>query len=59
MKMDTHVNEVVLIEANALVAIVHTKLRESRALTLGSDGVQQLFAESGVLRAEDVKELAG
>lgn len=57
IKMETHVNEVVLVEAEALVTMVDAKLREPRSLTLGSDGIQRLFSDSGVLRSEDVKEL--
>ncbi len=59
LKMETHIKEVVLIEADALVAMVDAKLREPRALNLGPDGLQQLLSEGGVLHAEDVKELLG
>jgi len=38
MKMETDVNEVVLIEASALVAMVEAKLRGPLQVTLGPDG---------------------
>lgn len=56
MKMETDVNEVVLIEASALVAMVEAKLREPLLVTLGPDGLQTLFASSGVLTASRVRE---
>ena len=59
IKMETEVNEVVLLEAEALVAIVDARLRNPRELTLGPDGIQRLFSSSGILSAEDVKELLG
>lgn len=57
LKMDTDINEVVLMEADALVAMVDMKLRDPHQVTLGPDGLQRLFTSSGVLRAEDVKEM--
>ncbi len=57
LKMETHVNEVVLIEAGALVELVDAKLRNPIVLSLGSDGMQQLFCKSGILTAELVKEI--
>ncbi len=59
IKMETHVNEVVLLESEALVAMVDAKLRSPRELTLGPDGIQRLFSSSAILSAEDVKELLG
>lgn len=56
MKMDTDVNEVCLVEAEALVEMVDAKLRSPLQVSLGSDGLQQLFATSGILTAENVKE---
>ena len=52
LKMDTDVNEVVLVEAEALVALVDMKLRDPRQLTLGPDGLQRLFTVSGIVTAE-------
>lgn len=59
IKMETHVNEVVLVEADALVALVDAKLRSPRELTLGPDGIQRIFSASAILSAEDVKEILG
>ena len=56
IKMETDVSEVCLVEAAALVAMVDAKLRSPLQIPLGSDGLQQLFANSGVLTAENVKE---
>ena len=56
IKMETHVNEVCLVEAEALVAIVEAKLRAPLQITLGPDGLQRLFAFSGVLTAEKVRQ---
>ena len=59
LKMETSVNEVCLVEAAALVAIVDQKLRSPLALSLGPDGIQRLFSSSGILTADDVlKNLA-
>jgi hypothetical protein len=59
MKMETYVNEIVLVESEALVAMVDAKLRNPRELTLGPDGIQRLFSSSAILSSEDVKELLG
>jgi hypothetical protein len=56
IKMETDISEVVLIEAEALVAIVEAKLRAPLQLTLASDGIQRLFTQSGRLTAESVRE---
>jgi hypothetical protein len=56
LKMETDVNEVRLVEADALVAMVEAKMRSPREVTLGPDGLQRLFAESGVLTADTVRE---
>jgi hypothetical protein len=55
IKMETDVSEVCLVEASALVAMVDRKLRDPSEVTLGPDGLQRLFSESGVLSAEDVQ----
>ena len=57
IKMETDVNEVILVEAEAIVEMVDAKLRSPLDVTLGSDGFQQLFAVSGLLKAENVREL--
>jgi len=57
IKMDTDVNEVSLVEADALVAMVETKLRAPLQVTLGPDGLQRVFAHSRVLTADAVREL--
>jgi hypothetical protein len=56
IKMETDVNEVILVEADALVVIVDAKLRSPLQVTLGPDGLQRLFSSSGILRAADVIE---
>ena len=59
LKMETNVNEVCLVEAAALVAIVDQKLRAPISVNLGSDGIQRLFSSSGRITASDVlKNLA-
>ena len=59
LKMETDVSEVCLVEASALVAMVEAKLRDPQQITLGPDGLQRLFCTSGVLSAEDVREVIG
>ncbi|MEQ2009649.1 MAG: hypothetical protein ABMA26_22930 [Limisphaerales bacterium] len=59
MKMETEVSEVILLEAKALMAIVEAKLRAPLQLTLGPDGIQQLFTRSGVLNTERVRKFLG
>jgi hypothetical protein len=54
IKMDTDTNEVCLIEAPALVAMVDAKLRNPLQVSLGPDGLQRLFSNSGILTGEDV-----
>lgn len=48
IKIDTPVNEVILAEANALLAMVENKLRDPM-INLGPESLQRLFANSGVL----------
>jgi hypothetical protein len=55
LKMQTDVNEVCLLEATALVAIVNLKLRAPLTVTLGPDGLQQLFSSSGLVKVDDVR----
>ena len=59
LKMETHVNEVCLIQADALVAMVDSKLREPQQMDLGSTGLQRLFCNSGILARELVMETLG
>jgi hypothetical protein len=54
VKMETEVNEAVLLEADTLVAIVDARLRNPREVTLGPDGIQRLFSSNGILSAGDV-----
>ena len=56
LKMETDVNEVCLVEAEALVAIVEAKLRSPREVSLGPDGLQRLFSVSRVLSADIVRQ---
>ncbi len=56
LKMETDVNEVCLVEADALVVMVEAKMRSPREVSLGPDGLQRLFSMSGVLSADSVRE---
>jgi hypothetical protein len=56
LKMETDISEVILVETEALVAMVDAKLRDPRVVSLGSDGLQRLFSVSGILTADDVRE---
>jgi hypothetical protein len=55
LKMETDVNEVCLVEVEALVAMVDARMRHPHDVPLGSDGLQRLFSVSGVLSAEMVR----
>jgi len=57
LKMETHISEVVLIEAEALVTMVDLRLREPQAVTLGPNGIQRLLSDGGIVTANDVKAL--
>ena len=59
LKMETGINEVCLIEAEALVALVELKLRDPRELSLGSDGLQQIFSTSGIISLARIDEIFG
>jgi hypothetical protein len=50
------ISEVILLEADALVAIVEAKLRAPLQLTLGPDGIQRFFTKSGGLTAAMVRK---
>ncbi len=56
LKMETDVNEVCLVEADALIAMVEARMRSPREVSLGPDGLQRLFSVSGVLSADAVRE---
>ncbi|MDA7950826.1 MAG: hypothetical protein MPJ24_04985 [Pirellulaceae bacterium] len=59
IKMETDVSEVCLIEAEALVAMIDLKLRDPQQVTLGPDGVQRIFSNSGSINANDVRNVLG
>ena len=54
LKMETDVNEICLVET--LVAMVDAKMRSTREVSLGPDGLQRLLSVSGVLSADAVRE---
>lgn len=56
LKMQTHVNEVCLVEASALVAIVDRKLRAPLSVSLGPEGIQRLFSSSRPITVRAVME---
>ncbi len=56
IKMETEVSEIILLEAEALVAMVDAKLRSPLQITLGPDGLQWFFTKSGNLTAAMVRE---
>lgn len=56
IKMETNVNEVSLVDIDALVSMVDIKLREPLQITLGPDGLQRLFSISGIITADMVRE---
>jgi hypothetical protein len=58
MKIDTDVREVLLVEANALLALLDGR-RRNPDLDLGPDGVQRLLADSGLLTDADIREFLG
>lgn len=55
MKIETNVNEVLLVEVAALLAMLEGKLRNP-TISLGPDGLQRLLAFSGLLVEGDVRE---
>lgn len=57
LKMETGVNEVILLEAAAIVAMVDARLRDPVQVTLGPDGLQRLFCSSGIVTAENVRDV--
>ncbi len=59
IKMETDVNEVCLVQADALVAMVDAKMRSPREIGLGPDSLQRLFTVGGVVSADLVRETLG
>jgi len=55
IKIETRINEVILIEVKALLLMLEAKLRNP-GLDLGPFGLQRLFASSGVLTEIEVSE---
>jgi len=55
LKIDTNVNEVLLVEVKALLAMLEGKLRNPN-VSFGPDGIQRLLASSGLLTESDVRE---
>lgn len=55
LKIDTNVNEVLLVEVKALLAMLEGKLRNPN-VSFGPDGIQRLLASSGLLTEGDVRE---
>ena len=56
LKMETDVNEVCLVEAPALVAMVDQKLRAPLSVSLGPDEIRRIFSASGIVTVSDVLE---
>ncbi len=56
IKMETDVNEVILMETEALVTMVEEKLRSPLTVTLGPDVLQRLFSQSGILNFNIVRD---
>ena len=58
LKMGTEVKEVCLVEAEALVAVVEIYLQNPRDFSLGSDGLQRVFANpQGVITKQVILDL--
>jgi hypothetical protein len=55
LKIETNVNEVLLVEVKALLALLEGILRNPD-VNLGPDGIQRLLASSGLLTESDVRE---
>ena len=58
LKIETDIREVIFLEAPALLTMLDQKLRNPE-IDLGPKGLQNLFAQSGVLTNNDVKEFLG
>ncbi len=55
LKMETDIREVLFIESTALLSMLEQKLRKSD-LDLGPKGIQNIFAQSGIITNSDIKE---
>ena len=55
MKIETNVNEVLLVEVKTLLVILEGMLRKP-SISLGPDGIQKLLAFSGILTEGNVRE---
>jgi len=55
LKIETNVNEVLLVEVKSLLALLEGILRNPD-VNLGPDGIQRLLASSGLLTESDVRE---
>jgi hypothetical protein len=55
MKIETNVNEVLLVEVKSLLAMLEGILRNP-SISLSPDGIQRLLAFSGILTEKDVRE---
>ncbi|GEM_PF-541086 len=55
LKIETGVNEVILVEINSLLLLLENKLRNPE-ITLGPKHIQKLLAASGLLTADTVQE---
>lgn len=55
LKMETDIREVLFIESTALLSMLEQKLRKSD-LDLVPKGIQNIFAQSGIITNSDIKE---
>lgn len=55
LKIETNVNEVLLVEAKSLLALLEGRLKNPE-VDLGPDGIQRLLASSGLLTESEVRE---
>ena len=53
--METDIREVLFIESTALLSMLEQKLRKSD-LDLVPKGIQNIFAQSGIITNSDIKE---
>jgi len=58
MKIETNINEVLLVEVKTLLVLLEGMLRNP-SISLGPDGIQKLFASSGILSEGYVREFMG
>ena len=58
--MDTEIKEVCLVEAEALAAVVEMHLQSPREFSLGSDGLQRIFANpQGIITKQFILDFFG